>query len=343
MSEFSKVTTEEGFDIETNARSQESLDRAHAPKEKSAEKASDPAAKAPDKPVGEPNATKPAEEPKNGAAQPPEGKSDEEDEKLDPAARRAKVQERIDRITRERRAEERARQQAERERDELKAKAEANEAELRKIREKYPDAFKQADPEKEPDLADFEDVEEYKKAYREFVIKQSELERETNSKREATMAAKRERMAAFEEKIFTPAKSNPALMEGLPDDLVESVPLSALKETDKATFGSFLLEVLTRVKEPWKVLEFFKTQDGKTEYQRLSTLHPSEVTMEIGMLYKDLSAANQTAPAEKPKPEISKAKPPGKAISSGPPSDSDPYSGDFDDVLNRDLARKRRH
>lgn len=343
MADFaSTARTEEGFDIETNARSQESMDRVHGSKP---EKAAEPPVEATAKPAGEPEKPETATEPEKPSAKAPEPgqDSDEEDEKLEPSARRAKFQARIDRITRERKVEERRREQAERDRDELRQRAEANEAELRKLREKFPEAQKQ-NPDAEPDIADFEDVEDFKAAYREYAVKQDAKQRETRAAQESQQAAKRERMQAFQERIFAPVQSDPSLLEGLPEDLVNSVPLSAMKPTDKVGFGNFLMETLTRVKEPWLILNHFKTPSGQDELQRLSTLHPSEVTMEIGMMYKDLSSANKTAPEEKPKPEISKAKPPGKAISSGPPSDLDPYADgiDFDEAARREAALKRR-
>lgn len=347
MADFSATArTEEGFDIETNARSQESMDRIHGQKpDKPAEKAPEPAAKAPDKPADAPEAPKTPDQPKKGEQEPPEGNAEaDEDEKLSPNERRNKAQERIDRLTRERRAEERRRIEVERKLDEIQRRADEKDAELRKFREKFPDAAKPQDPDAEPDVADFEDVEEFKKSYRSWAVRQDAQERETKAKTEARQAAVRERLEAFESRIFEPAKANPSLLEGLPADLVDSVPLSAMKPTDKVGFGNFIMEVLTRVKEPWLVLNHFKTQAGQDELQRLSTLHPSDVTMEIGMLYKDLSSANKTAPEEKPKPEISKAKPPGKAISSGPPSDLDPYAEgiDFDEAARREAALKRR-
>lgn len=336
------IRTEDGFDIETNARSQESMNATHG---KKPEPAAPEPAKAPEPPQGEPAVPPVTEDPKKASSEPPEARQDaDEDERLEPSARRAKVQERIDRLTRERRAEERLRQQAERDRDELRQRAEANEAELRKIREKFPEASQKSDPDAEPDLGDFEDVDEYKKAYRDYVIRQDSKDRETRARLETQQAAKRERIDAFKARIVDPAQADPSLLEGLPADLVDSVPLSAMKATDKVTFGNFLMETLTRVKEPWVVLNFFKTPDGESELQRLSTLHPSEVAMEIGMMYKGLSSASKTAPEEKPKPEISKAKPPGKAISSGPPSDLDPYADgiDFDESARREEALRRR-
>jgi len=341
MTDFATVRTEDGFDLETNARSQDSMDRTYGkPAEKAPETLSEPAAK-PQPEAKEPKGEEPAAKPAEPANQPP---SDlDEDEKLEPNARRAKFQERIDRITRERKVEERRREQAERDRDELRQRAEANEAELRRFRERFPEAAK-PNPDAEPDLGDFEDVEEYKKAYRDFVIRQDAKERETKAAQELQIAAKRERLEAFQSRIFEPAQANPSLMDGLPPDLVDSVPLSAMKPTDKVGFGNFLMETLTRVKEPWLILNHFKTPSGQAELQRLSTLHPSEVTMEIGMMYKDLSSESKTAPEEKPKPEISKAKPPGKAISSGPPSDLDPFAEgiDFDESARREAALKRR-
>lgn len=341
MADFaSTARTEEGFDIETNARSQESMDRVHGSKP---EKAAEPPAEAPAKPAGDPAEPKTATEPEKPAAKAPEpGQDDEEDEKLEPSARRAKVQERIDRITRERRAEQRRREQAERDRDEIRERAEAYQAQLKKLQEKFPEP--KQDPDAEPDIADFEDIEDYKKAYRDHVIKQDAKDRETRSVQQSQQAAKRERMQAFQERIFAPAEADPSLYEGLPDILLQSLPLSALKGDEKVTFGNFLMEAMTRVKEPWVVLNHFKTPDGQDELQRLSTLHPLEVSMEIGMLYKGLSSANKTAPEERPKPEISKAKPPGKAISSGPPSDLDPYADgiDFDEAARREAALKRR-
>jgi hypothetical protein len=339
MAEFAKTTTTEGFDIETNAQSQAALDRTHAPAEKASKEPPAP----PEKPAGETADKNPPEEPKKEPAPSPAATDDaDEDEKLSPVDRRKKVQARIDKITRERHAAERRAEEAARERDELKTRAERNEAELRKVREQF--GVKDADPDKEPELGDFEDHEDYKKAFREFTKRQIQKEQETNAKRESVMSAKRERLEAFKTKIFEPAAADPTLFEGLPDDLLDSKPLSALKDTDQVTFGNFLMEILTRVKDPWVVLNHFKTPDGQTELQRLSTLHPSEVSMEIGMLYKGLSSATKTAPEEKPKPEISKAKPPGKAITAGPPSDSDPLAADidFDEAAKRMLARKRK-
>lgn len=341
MADFaSTARTEEGFDIETNARSQESMDRVHGSKP---EKAAEPPAEAPAKPSGEPEKPETPTEPEKPAAKAPEpGQDDEEDEKLEPSARRAKFQARIDRITRERKVEERRREQAERDRDELRDRAEAYQAQLKKLQEKFPEP--KQDPDAEPDIADFEDVDEFKAAYREYAVKQDAKQRETRAAQESQQAAKRERMQAFQERIFAPVQADPSLLEGLPEDLVNSVPLSAMKPTDRVGFGNFLMETLTRVKEPWLILNHFKTPDGQDELRRLSTLHPSEVTMEIGMMYKDLSSANKTAPEERPKPEISKAKPPGKAISSGPPSDLDPYADgiDFDEAARREAALKRR-
>ena len=316
MSNTYAVFEGDGFSVESNTHTAEQLAETFGKK---------PDEKAPEKPAtppAEPQADGDGGEAPEPAKTAPATNGEVKEAKLgkprhDPNAR-------INQLTREART-------AERERDEIQRRAEAAETELRKFRASQPEQPKQAKADGPPKLEDFEGVEEWGAAMTRWGISEDRKAQAQETRKTQEEQRRHQTFSTFSERIKAHMVNDPGFFDRVSETVVGWRPLSDLSPNEIVKPENIIAEQFVTSESPAALIEYLSGHPD--EIQRLSTLHPLQLTAALGRIEERLSAANPTATA---RPEVSKAAPPARPVTGGPPiRDNGPSADDDDETYRR--------
>jgi hypothetical protein len=238
-------------------------------------------------------------------------------------------------------------------RKEAEAKREARRlaeenAELKRRFESYrPPQQEQAapkDPNAPPDKADFDDYEAYIDARAEWKARQEWARQRQEADRDTWVNAQAKRMADavdsdmsnFTGKMQAVKETNPERIEALPPEMMDAlVPTWMLEPGQTITQRNVMADEIMKLDHPLEVLEHLSQI---TEFQRIATLsNPPAITRALARLDARFEAATA---AVSPKPTISKAKPPVRAVAGSPGAvERDEDSLSIDEFLTREVGR----
>ncbi len=157
--------------------------------------------------------------------------------------------------------------------------------------------------------------------------KREKSARESHQKAE-TERKTQETFSSFAQRMGEHLKTDPDFWERQNETVVQLRPFSVLSEEERQSAGplnALADHFLVSDKAP-ALIEYFSGKPD--ELQRLSTLHPGNFWRELGRIEERLSAAT-TASAPQP---VSKAAPPARPVTGGPPSStSDPSKMSFEE------------
>jgi len=335
MSEYHVFTGSDGMRIESNTRSTDQMARAFAASEaEKAPKTATPAATEPEKPEveseateTEPEAPEVTTEAKDGEEKPAETGKDKKlgKPRHDPKAR-------IDQLTRELRS-------MERERDEFKAKFISKPDEIESRANAAKQALESVKPATRPKLEDFEGVEEWGEALTKWTIAEDRKNQAEEAKQAKFKADQDAKLKTFSNKMQAHLEKSPDWFDTVSDDVVGWRPLSALRSDEFVKPENVIAEHFLVSEDPVALIEYLS---GKPEeIQRLSTLHPLQLTAALGRIEERLAAANPTATVEEP--SVSKAAPPARPVTGGPPTKSaDPSKMSFEDYAKWQAAEDKK-
>jgi len=263
------------------------------------------------------------------------------------AAKRQKLQKRIDALTWEK-------EETARARDEARTQARRLEQELADLKRgnghpPTPPPAASA-PEKFPKYADYlqthpdaelEDWLEARDTWRDTRHAEQTRTREETERRHRSLT---ERTQTFSAKMQTALQNHPDFLSKVDPRLLQTKPLSGLTPDDHPTFGNFLVEQILKSDQPMALLLHLSNEQ---EVQRLASLEPDLVIRELAHIE---SRAGTAPGGSVPAPSTtSTAHPPVKPLGGSPPQDADaPPGDDADDEAHRlywnqkELARRRR-
>lgn len=322
--------TEKGqsFTLESNSRSVEQMSEALKPVEKAPE--------TPEKAASEPEKDSEAPEPQESA--PVEGKQPKRP-RDDPKARVAEAT--------------RNAAEAKKRIDEVQRRAEAAEAELQRIRasqmaRQEPEQPKQSSkpqPDGRPKLDDFDSIEDHAEAMAKWVRKVEREAEESAAKARAYEQFRQKRVTTFADKMSKHLEADPQFWERVSPDVVNLRPLSVMDENEPKGPLNLLAEHFLTSDDPAALIQYFS--DSPEEVKRFSQFQTeAQFWREVGKVETRIGSAATTASATVP--EISKAAPPARPVTGGPPTGSpDPNKMTFEEYakwqsLEDAKERKRR-
>lgn len=220
--------------------------------------------------------------------------------------------------------------------DEIERRAQALEAELRQFKERQPadrtPEAPKAPKEGRPKLEDFESLEDHTEAVANWLLDTREKTAKETAQKAESEKATEAKFRSFAERMGAHVEKDPEFWARQNEAVVALRPFSVLSEEERKKAGplnALADHFLVSEKAP-ALIEYFS---GKPEeVQRLSTLHPGDFWRELGRIEERLGAATTaTAP-----PPISKAAPPARPVTGGPPiTNSGPSENDSDDEYLR--------
>ena len=225
--------------------------------------------------------------------------------------------------------------------DEIERRANALETELREIKARQeapkpaetPKAEKPAESGR-PKLEDFDSLEDHAEALANWALDKREKTAAETRKAAETEKATKERFSTFAQRMKAHIETDPEFWSRQDETVVGLRPFSVLSQEERAQAGplnALADHFLVSDKAP-ALIEYFS---GKPEeLQRLSTLHPGDFWRELGRIEERLGAATTATVPQ----SISKAAPPARPVTGGPPTDSGPSGTDSDD----EYIRKRK-
>lgn len=211
--------------------------------------------------------------------------------------------------------------------DEVQRRAEAAEAELKRFKEsqaKPPEPPKPEEPAKpktapsdRPKLDDFDSIEEHTEAVARWVAKQERAEAEKVAKERAFEEFKVKRVETFTGKMKAHLESDPDFWSRQNPDVIALRPLSVMGPSEVATPLNLLAEQFLTSENPVSLIEYFSQHPE--EVTRFSQMQSeAEFWRALGKVESGIGSAATTASATKP--QISKAAPPPRPVSGGPPT-----------------------
>ena len=233
-----------------------------------------------------------------------------------------------------------AKQRAEdvtREKDEISRRAEEYRLELEKIRVQTKP--KEPDSSGKPKSTDFHTYEEFTEALAEWKFNENIQKLESNRRMEAIERETAHRFSSFEKKIKEHMDADPTFKDRISPDVLNLRPLSAMAPGEPRGPLNALAEHFLVSEVAPKLIEYFSEHED--ELQRFSTLHPLRFGVELGKVEERLSVGSSTATAPV---EMSKAKPPVRPVTGGPPIvDKDlPDDAPFEKFFVHENAKERK-
>ena len=223
--------------------------------------------------------------------------------------------------------------QAKREAAEYRQRLEALEQKATKPAEPPPPAPK--DVTGRPKLDDFETIEDHAEAVAEWVADKRDTARKETERVAASERTVEARKDQYADRMEAHIKSDPDFWLRQSPEVLSLIPISNLspEERAKAGPGNALAEAFLVSENPSALIEYFR--DEKELNRVLSSRTPLQFHVELQLIERGLGAAiTDTAPV----PESSKAAPPARPVTGGPPIGNDgPSEADSDD----DYIRKR--
>ena len=310
---MSDTVTSDGFDVSSSSETPEEI-QASLDREK--------------EPVQE---TAPEEKPEET----PEEKPEVVEEGKNKRARHDPT-ERVRMATREAKEAKQRAEVAIQEKDEIARRAEEYRLELEKMRSP-------ATPEDrsgKPKSTDFETYEEFTEALAEWKFNENVQKMQSQQRQEAIERETAHRFSGFEKKMKDHMEADPTFKDRISPNVLNLRPLSALAQGEPRGPLNALAEHFLVSEVAPKLIEYFSEHED--ELQRFSTLHPLRFGVELGKVEERLSVGSHTAAA--PVVEMSKAKPPVRPVTGGPPIvDKDlPDDAPFEKFFVHENARERK-
>ena len=286
--------------IVSNTRTSEQMEESFKAEKEATAKKETPAEKAPEAQEGDPET-------------PPEPVKAEKRPRDDPKARVAEAT--------------RNAAEAKKRIDEVQRRAEAAESELRRIRDSQappatppkpeePAKPKTAPPDR-PKLDDFDSIEDHAEAVARWVAKQERAEAEKEAKARAFEEFKAKRVDTFTGKMKAHLESDPEFWTRQNPGVVELRPLSVMGPSEVAGPLNVLAEHFLTSENPVSLIEYFSQHPE--EVTRFSQMQSeAEFWRALGKVESGIGSAAITASATTP--QISKAAPPPRPVSGGPPT-----------------------
>lgn len=248
---------------------------------------------------------------------------------------------RVEQLARQR-AEDRDRANAaERRADEIERRARAAEAELEKLRGGKPEPVKEAPKaDSGPQEDDFEKYSDFIDARSKWVANQEyktlrEAEKEAE-KRESFVRKEEEHYHKFRKDLNDAIEADPTLVDRISPDVVGLLPEGPVDPSKPLNSFGHLGQFIKKYGVP--AMEYFS--NNLPEIQRLSTLHPEEFWMELGII-KDVLRKGQGAAttASVPDPRVSRAHAPVRPVTASATTGSS--SDDVVDFANSKFVKER--
>lgn len=303
MSDYQKFEgTEKGqsFTLESNSRSSEQMAESLKPAEKAPEPVKEAAA-----PVEAPE----AEDTLNVEGKQPKRPRDDPKARVAEATRNAaEAKRRIDEVERRAKAAEEALAR-------FKSTSEASRA---------PEPPKPVQPNDRPKLDDYDSIEDHAEAMAKWVRKAErdaeQAERkaaEDRQKAEAFEKFREKRVTTFSEKMGKHLETDPDFWNRISPDVVQLRPLSVMDENEPKGPLNLLAEHFLTSDDPATLIQYFSDRPEEvTRFSQFTT--EAQFWREVGKVETRVGSAATTASATTP--EVSKAAPPARPVTGGPPS-----------------------
>lgn len=244
--------------------------------------------------------------------------------------------------------------QAKKERDEYKAKADradeierrskANEEELARLRPKEPVKVepKPAEGKPRPVLADFPSIEDHAEAVAEWVADKREASAKEARQTADTEARKVQVHQAFHKRAdtfgakLTEAMEKDPLLSG--SEMLKWVPAFLVGDPAKVDQKAFIAQQFIDREKGLDLLMYLK--DHPDDVARISVLnHPAKIEYALDVIEQTLGVATTAT-----MPESSKAAPPARSVTGGPPiGNADPSKMSFEEYAKWQDADDKRH
>lgn len=223
------------------------------------------------------------------------------------------------------------------EKDEIARRAEEYRQELEKMRVSA--TPRSEDRSGKPKSTDFETYEEFTEALAEWKFNENVQKLQSQQRMEAIERETAHRFSSFEKKMKDHMDADPTYKDRISPNVLNLRPLSAMAPGEPRGPLNALAEHFLVSEVAPKLIEYFSEHED--ELQRFSTLHPLRFGVELGKVEERLSAGSFTAAAPV---EMSKAKPPVRPVTGGPPIvDKDlPDDAPFEKFFLHENAKERK-
>lgn len=196
------------------------------------------------------------------------------------------------------------------------------------------------EPSGRPSLADFDSIEDHAEAVAKWVLKQEREEQEREAKARAFEEYKERRIKTFASRMQKHLETDPEFWDRVNPAVVQLRPTSVMAKDEPAGPLNVLAEHFLSSENPVSLIEYFSNHPE--EVNRFSQIQSeAEFWREVGKVERGLNSGVVTATPTVP--ETSKAAPPARPVTGGPPTGNvDPSKMSFEEYAKWQTAEDRK-
>lgn len=221
--------------------------------------------------------------------------------------------------------------EAERERDEARSRAERVERELQALRspQQPPPTAPAGKPSAEDIGTKYQSYDEYVEALTDWKLEARDQQRAQQERQRESVQRHAQHAVTFADRIAKAEATDPEFWSRMSPDVVNLRPSGSLEPGERPTAMTAIADVIFTSEFTTELMTHFSA--NSREFQRLSTLPPSQLYRELGKLEASFSRPSAAPSGPAPVMPVSQAAPPIKPVgSTASAPERDPLSDDLD-------------